>query len=142
MAGEVLEGDRASFGNVKNSAALLGDLEEVRIKIEKYHANRNTSEFPEVDASSAALVECYRLIYTYFFSLSFSTLICRKNKTTPLNCWSEVGKFKSAVEKLEQVRMIGNRVLLILIPHCSNISKRSRHDSEVLQNTWRSCANI
>jgi altered-inheritance-of-mitochondria protein 13 len=60
MAGEASDGDGASVGDVKNSAALLGDLEEVRMKIEKYHANRNTAEFPQVEASSAALVECYR----------------------------------------------------------------------------------
>jgi altered-inheritance-of-mitochondria protein 13 len=60
MAGEASEGDGASVGDVKNSASLLGDLEEVRSKIEKYHASRNTAEFPEVDTSSAALVECYR----------------------------------------------------------------------------------
>jgi len=66
MAGEALEGDRASVGDVKNSAALLGDLEEVRIKVERYHTNRNMSEFPGIDASSAALVECYRLIFFFF----------------------------------------------------------------------------
>lgn len=60
MAGEASEGDEVSVGDVKNSAALLGDLEEVRMKIEKYHANRTTSGFPEVEASSVALVECYR----------------------------------------------------------------------------------
>lgn len=60
MAGEASESDGPSVGGVRNSAALLGDLEEVRTKIEKYHTNRNSSEFPEVQASSAALVECYR----------------------------------------------------------------------------------
>ena len=61
MAGEASEGDGVvSVGDVKNSAALLGDLEEVRTKIEKYHANRTASGFPEVEASSVALVECYR----------------------------------------------------------------------------------
>lgn len=60
MAGEASEGVVASVGDVKNSVALLGDLEEVRTKIEKYHANRDTSGFPEVEASSVALSECYR----------------------------------------------------------------------------------
>ena len=57
MAGE---GNGATVGDVKNSAALLGDLEEVRTKIEKYQANRNASEFPEVETSSTILMECYR----------------------------------------------------------------------------------
>ena len=53
-------GNGTSVGDVKNSAALLGDLEEVRTKIEKYQANRKPSEFPEVESSSTILMECYR----------------------------------------------------------------------------------
>jgi hypothetical protein len=37
-----------------------------------------------------------------------SEFMYRRNKTTPLNCWSEVGRFKTAVESLEQVGVFKN----------------------------------
>ncbi|KAF8197383.1 hypothetical protein BJ912DRAFT_953270 [Pholiota molesta] len=87
MAGEAAADDEAAggAGRVRNSAALLGDLEEVRAKIEKYQVNKRTAEYPEVEASGAAVTECYR-----------------KNKDRPLDCWPEVTKFKTSVERLEQ----------------------------------------
>ncbi|KAF9475331.1 hypothetical protein BDN70DRAFT_883864 [Pholiota conissans] len=85
LAGLASSEDEGSVGSVRNSAALLGDLEEVRAKIEKYQANKRTAEYPEVEESGAAVAECYR-----------------KNKSTPLDCWPEVTKFKASVERLEQ----------------------------------------
>ncbi|TEB36078.1 hypothetical protein FA13DRAFT_1787526 [Coprinellus micaceus] len=35
-------------GDVKTSAALFGDLEEIRNKINKYHSKRDLSQYPEV----------------------------------------------------------------------------------------------
>ncbi|CAA7270169.1 unnamed protein product [Cyclocybe aegerita] len=85
MAGEASEGDGSATGDVRNSAALLGDLEEVRAKIEKYQVNKKSAEYPEVEASGAAVSECYR-----------------KNNDTPLNCWPEVTRFRASVDKLEE----------------------------------------
>lgn len=65
MAGEASadsDSDGGQAGRVRNSAALLGDLEEVRAKIEKYQANKKTAEYPEVEASGAAVAECYRCV--------------------------------------------------------------------------------
>ncbi|KAF9532436.1 P-loop containing nucleoside triphosphate hydrolase protein [Crepidotus variabilis] len=85
VAGEASDSDGTGVGDIRNSAALLGDLEEIKSKVEKYHSNKKSSEYPEVQDSGAAVAECYK-----------------KNKDTPLNCWSEVTKFKSAVDGLEQ----------------------------------------
>jgi len=85
MAGEASEGDRTQAGDVRNSAALLGDLDEVRVKIEKYQSNKKIPEYPEVEQSGNAVAECYK-----------------KNKGAPLDCWPEVTKFKASVDRLEQ----------------------------------------
>ncbi|KAJ2924418.1 hypothetical protein H1R20_g12688, partial [Candolleomyces eurysporus] len=85
MAGDASANDGTTSGDVKTSAALFGDLEEIRNKINKYHAKRDLSEYPEVQAAGSVLAECYR-----------------RNATTSLNCWKEVESFKSTVAKLEQ----------------------------------------
>ncbi|KAH9483809.1 hypothetical protein JR316_0003287 [Psilocybe cubensis] len=92
MAGEASspEGESESTtGSIKNSAALFGDLEEVKAKIDKYQANKKSTEYPEVEANGAAVADCYR-----------------KNKDKPLICVSEVTKFKAAVDRLEQASPI------------------------------------
>ncbi|KAF9002009.1 hypothetical protein BDQ17DRAFT_1390949 [Cyathus striatus] len=85
MAGDASGSDEAAAGDVKSSAALQGDLEEIRGKIEKYQVRKDLEEYPEVRAHGEAVVDCYR-----------------NNKTTPLDCWREVEGFKVAVGQLEQ----------------------------------------
>ena len=61
MAGEENETeDVSSAGSVKSSTALMGDLEEVRQKVDRFQARRALSEFPEVQAKSEAVVSCYK----------------------------------------------------------------------------------
>jgi len=84
MAGEAPQGD-STVGDIKNSVSLLGDLEEIRTKIEKHQLNRRAPEFPEVEASGFAVAECYK-----------------KNKVSPLQCWPEVTRFRASVDRLEQ----------------------------------------
>lgn len=62
MAGDASEGDGSSAGDIRNSAALLGDLEEIKSKIEKYQSNKKSSEYPEVEASGSAVAECYKYV--------------------------------------------------------------------------------
>lgn len=64
MAGEEAEGDDSSAGRVRNSAALMGDLEEIRTKIEKYSSNKKLPEYPEVEARGVAVAECYKYVPT------------------------------------------------------------------------------
>jgi altered-inheritance-of-mitochondria protein 13 len=56
------EGGEEGAGNVRSSAALMGDLEEVRSKVEKYQARRELTEFPEVKRNGEAVVECYKCV--------------------------------------------------------------------------------
>lgn len=83
VAGEASEG--ASSGGLRSSTALLADLDEMRSKIDRYNGRRDFSKFPEVKTTGEAVVECYR-----------------QNKTTSLDCWQEVSKFKASVGQLEQ----------------------------------------
>ncbi|KAF9466432.1 hypothetical protein BDZ94DRAFT_1158196 [Collybia nuda] len=77
------EGD--GIGSVKSSVALLGDLEEVRSKVDRYQARRELEQFPEVKVSGEAVVECYK-----------------NNMNTPLDCWREVENFKTSVAGVER----------------------------------------
>jgi altered-inheritance-of-mitochondria protein 13 len=65
VAGEESEGG-ASSGGLRSSTALLGDLEEMRSKIDKYNSRRDFSTFPEVKTTGEAVVECYRCFFTRF----------------------------------------------------------------------------
>lgn len=107
MAGEEVEGEESTAGRVRNSAALIGDLEEIRAKIEKYSSNKKLPEYPEVEARGAAVAECYRYVRTADnFGVDILILVFRQNKNTPLECWAEVTKFKAAVDHLEEVRIL------------------------------------
>ena len=59
MAGEASEGGDA-IGSIKSSALLMGDLEEIRSKVDKYQAKRDLSKFPDVKASGDAVASCYK----------------------------------------------------------------------------------
>ncbi|KAF9267712.1 hypothetical protein L218DRAFT_642405 [Marasmius fiardii PR-910] len=83
MAGQADGGDSA--GTVKSSAALFGDLEEIRSKIERFQTRRTLQDHPEVKSYQDAVLSCYQ-----------------SHPTTTLDCWREVSKFKSAVHSLEQ----------------------------------------
>lgn len=67
MAGEESESDEeeTAAGSVRSSAVLMGDLEEVRQKVERFQSRRALSEFPEVQAKSEAVVSCYRCVPSY-----------------------------------------------------------------------------
>ncbi|KIJ69551.1 hypothetical protein HYDPIDRAFT_172917 [Hydnomerulius pinastri MD-312] len=77
-------GDTNAHGDVKNSAALIGDLEEIRAKVDRYQTRRQLSDFPFVREAGEAVASCYR-----------------SNATTPLDCWREVAQFKAAVTDAE-----------------------------------------
>lgn len=99
-----MTGDADEHGDVKNSTALLGDLEEVRQKVDRYRARASLAEHPEVKHASEAVASCYRCV-----SICFRVMRTRvtspdsANPTTTLNCWSEVTAFRGAVARLEQV---------------------------------------
>ncbi|KAJ6496487.1 hypothetical protein C8R47DRAFT_1175904 [Mycena vitilis] len=97
---ENLDRERAMTGDpdsVKTSPALLADLEEVRAKVDRFHARRDLSEYPALREDSEALVACYK-----------------NNATTPLDCWYQVEKFKASVAEIEHVRRF--------IVHCTPLT--------------------
>ncbi|KAF8078212.1 hypothetical protein FPV67DRAFT_1686714 [Lyophyllum atratum] len=77
------EGDQTA--RLPSSTELMGDLEEIRSKVDRYQARRDLSEFPEVKSTGEAVVSCYRA-----------------HPSTPLDCWREVNGFKASVAQLEQ----------------------------------------
>ncbi|KZT03427.1 uncharacterized protein LAESUDRAFT_368682 [Laetiporus sulphureus 93-53] len=83
MAGE--EEGEGGAGGVKSSAALMGDLEEVRQKVERYNARHELEGYSEVHGKGEAVVSCYK-----------------KHATAPLDCWREVSDFKASVAQIEQ----------------------------------------
>ncbi|KAJ6611769.1 hypothetical protein B0H10DRAFT_344710 [Mycena sp. CBHHK59/15] len=71
---------------VNSSPALMADLDELRAKVDRFHARRDPTQFPVLQAAGAALVACYR-----------------DNTATPLDCWQQVEGFKASVADMEQV---------------------------------------
>ncbi|KAH9946421.1 uncharacterized protein BXZ73DRAFT_95919 [Epithele typhae] len=86
MAGGEHGSDEAGpAGSVRSSAVLMGDLEELRQKVEKYHGRQDSEELAEVRARGEEVVSCYRA-----------------NPTTTLECWKSVRAFKTSVAQVEQ----------------------------------------
>ncbi|KAI0049681.1 hypothetical protein FA95DRAFT_1581585 [Auriscalpium vulgare] len=75
-----------TVGEVKSSAVLLGDLEEVRQRVDRYTERRKVAEgLDSVAQASKAVVSCLEA-----------------NPGRSLNCHSEVSAFHSAVADVEQ----------------------------------------
>lgn len=45
-----------------SSTTLLGDLEEIKTKVDRFHSKRDLAEFPEVTIKSEAVASCYRRV--------------------------------------------------------------------------------
>jgi altered-inheritance-of-mitochondria protein 13 len=65
-----MTGDVDEHGDVKNSTALLGDLEVVRQKVDRYRTRASLSEHPEVKQASEAVASCYQCVSIYFHVMS------------------------------------------------------------------------
>ncbi|KAK7693050.1 hypothetical protein QCA50_002615 [Cerrena zonata] len=78
------DSEDGGVGSVKSSAVLMGDLEEVRQKVEKYQ-RRTSEETSEWMAKRQAVQSCYS-----------------SNSKQTLDCWKEVTEFKASVGQLEQ----------------------------------------
>ena len=84
MAGEEAETGEvaASAGSVKSSAALMGDLEELRQKVEKYRARQDSEELADVRAKGEEVVSCYQYVFKSFsllFHVSISSKVASDN---------------------------------------------------------------
>jgi len=79
------EVDKSAEGRIPSSAVLLGDLEEIQSKVDKYHRGKDLTKFPEVKAAGEAVASCYKA-----------------HSATPLECWREVENFKFSILELER----------------------------------------
>jgi len=79
------ESPDSTVGKVSSSTALMGDLEEIKGKIDKYHDRRNLDNFPEIRTTAEAVQQCYK-----------------NNSGNPLDCWRQVEAFKASVSQLEK----------------------------------------
>ncbi|KAI0062213.1 hypothetical protein BV25DRAFT_1916139 [Artomyces pyxidatus] len=68
-----------------SSAVLLGDLEEVRQRVDRFKEKKELVEADGVREAGEAVVACYNA-----------------HPKTPLDCWLEVGAFRSAVAQVER----------------------------------------
>jgi len=87
MAGgaSVVTDGESTVGVVKSSTALLEDLEEIRLKVDRYNVRQDLADHPDLKAKSEAVIECYS-----------------SNPTRTLDCWKEVSAFHHAVSDVEQ----------------------------------------
>lgn len=63
MAGEASEAGDTASGTVKSSAALLGDLEEIQTKIDRFKSRSLLTDHPAVKAYQEAVVSCYKFVH-------------------------------------------------------------------------------
>jgi altered-inheritance-of-mitochondria protein 13 len=103
MTGDAEAEGGAAHGDIKNSTVLLGDLEEVRQKVEKYRERASLTDHLSVKVAREAVASCYQYVPPPPEPESLSYHPYRANPTTTLNCWSEVAAFRSSVAELEQV---------------------------------------
>lgn len=102
-AGELADGTDSGIGAVKSSAALMGDLEEIRGKIERFQVRKSLQDWPQVRESREKLVECYRYAWHILLYLALMYPL-RSHKASSLECWKEVEGFKDSVRTLEKAR--------------------------------------
>lgn len=105
MAGEAgaeTDTEGGAHGDIKNSTVLLGDLEEIRQKVERYRERASLTDHLSVKEAREAVASCYQYVPPPEPESLFHHP-CRANPTTTLNCGSEVAAFRSAVAELEQV---------------------------------------
>lgn len=105
MAGEASLGDESTTGTVKSSASLMGDLEEIRSKVDRFQSRQDFEGIKLVKQKGQAVVSCYRYVFTIILP-QHSILIARhrSHPKTTLECWREVNEFKASVAQAEQVR--------------------------------------
>lgn len=112
MAGEETGTAEGVTGSLKSSTSLLGDLEDVRQKVERFHKRKDLEESPLLREKGEAVVLCYQSVdFVPHTSFIDPTIGDRSNPTTPLDCWRAVGEFKAAVSKVEQVRVSSGSLL-------------------------------
>ncbi|KAH8829710.1 hypothetical protein DL96DRAFT_1599254 [Flagelloscypha sp. PMI_526] len=81
---ENLDREKAADGSV-NSHLVLGDIDDLRSKIDKYKERKSLSHLPQVKTDAEELTKCFQT-----------------NPDTILNCWEQVNKFKTSSKRAQQ----------------------------------------
>ena len=103
MAGKAAERDEI-VGSVKSSAALMGDLEEIRSKVDRFHSRQEAEGIHVVKEKGEAVVSCYRqALYCLSKDHRLTDVCVRSHPTATLECWREVSEFKASIVRAEQV---------------------------------------
>jgi len=85
MVEDETEDEESGVGHAKSATVLLGDLEELRRQVERFHAKKDDVEFVTAQTRSNAVVQCYKT-----------------HSQSPLDCWREVQEFKASVANIEE----------------------------------------
>lgn len=75
MAGETSEheGEGHTAGSVKSSVALMGDLEEIQSKVDRFHSRQEFEGVRAVTEKGEAVVSCYRCVWYHFVIIASLT---------------------------------------------------------------------
>lgn len=52
--------DSGTHGGLKTGVALLGDLEEIKEKVDRFQTRRQLGDFPSVKETGEAIASCYK----------------------------------------------------------------------------------
>lgn len=63
--------DGSTHGGLKTGVAIIGDLEEIREKVDKFQTRRQLGDFPSVKETAEAIALCYT--YVLFIGFEFRT---------------------------------------------------------------------
>ena len=69
MVGDAEAEGGAAHGDIKNSTVLLGDLEEVRQKVERYRERASLTDHLSVKEAREAVASCYQYVPPLSLSL-------------------------------------------------------------------------
>ena len=62
MAGDVLDDNTNATGAIRSSVALLGDLDQIRSKVDRFHARKKLEEFSKVETTNGDVISCYKWV--------------------------------------------------------------------------------
>lgn len=68
-------GDGTPLSEAKNSATLIGNLEEIKAKVDRYQTRRQLSDFPFLKEAGEEVVSCYRCVTFSLFETRYLDLL-------------------------------------------------------------------
>ena len=56
--------DPSTHGGLKTGVALIGDLEEIKEKVDRFQTRRQLRDFPSVKETGEAIASCYKYVWS------------------------------------------------------------------------------